>query len=259
MSDHVPQSTPQENRPAGTSPTAPPVSLDKGAGEQPGAVQDAIPGSRPDAGTRADSVHYQQTLTSLPATPAEPADAVRPSWAPPTAHATPPAANPFAPPPAMPPAATPPANPYAPPATQHAGPEPVPPPPIAPTGPGQVPYGYPGTASAYGYPGLQQLPPYGTPYPSANGYGWPGMPPMPSNGMGTASLVLGILSAVLFVLWPLALIMGVLAIIFGILGRAKAKRGEATNPGMALAGLICGGAGIAIVAGFIGIIIAVNT
>ncbi|MEU2438543.1 DUF4190 domain-containing protein [Streptomyces rubradiris] len=177
-----------------------------------------------------------------------------------------PAPNPFAPPSAEPTAQAPysfpdsgPApvpNPFAPPApalgptaqvhpfAQPVGPEPVPPPPIAPDGPGQVPYGYPGTVPAYGYPGPPHAPYAAAPYPVGNGYGWPGMQAPPSNGMGTASLVLGILADVGFLAWPLALVLGILAIVFGALGRGKAKRGEATNPGVALAGLICGATGV---------------
>ncbi|MCE0446134.1 hypothetical protein LT493_18655 [Streptomyces tricolor] len=78
----------------------------------------------------------------------------------------------------------------------------MPPPPIAPDGPGQVPYGYPGP---------QQAPYGGAPYPVGHGYAWPGMQPPPSNGMGTASLVLGIISAVGFLMWPVALVLGILA------------------------------------------------
>ncbi|MGW2637887.1 DUF4190 domain-containing protein, partial [Streptomyces sp. NPDC001348] len=132
-------------------------------------------------------------------------------------------ANPFAPP-----AATAPQPPYA----------PVPPPPISPDGPGQLPYGYPG-GPGYGYP----VGP-GQGYPAGHGYGWPGTQPLPSNGMGTAALSLGILAAVCFWLWPLAIVLGILAVIFGVIGRGKARRGEATNGGQALAGVICGVAGI---------------
>nr|WP_202515717.1 DUF4190 domain-containing protein [Streptomyces sp. SID161] len=176
--------------------------------------------------------------------------------------------NPFAPP-APAPAA--PANHFAPPAPP-AGPygwtEPVPPPPIAPDGPGQVPYGYPGTEAAYGYPGAPHAPgpagyapgPAGyAPGPAGYGYGWPGMPPVPSNGMGTAALVLGILSAVGFLAWPIALVLGILAVVFGSLGRGKAKRGEATNPGMALAGIICGATGLVLAVGFFVLVVVVNT
>ena len=63
------------------------------------------------------------------------------------------------------------------------------------------------------------------------------------NGLGIASLVLGVLA-----IFPLDLLFlpGILAIIFGILGRRRAKRGEATNGGMALAGALCGLLGLLI-------------
>ncbi|MEU9589886.1 hypothetical protein AB0D84_09165 [Streptomyces sp. NPDC048193] len=158
--------------------------------------------------------------------------------------ATPPAggADPFAPPgvaaPTSGPFAAPlPAPPY--PGQDQA----VPPPPIAPDGPGQVPYGYPG---GYGHPGQG-----GYAGPQSQGYyGWPGMGPMPSNGMGTAGLVLGIVAAVVFCLWPAAIVLGVLGVVFGALGRGKARSGEATNPGQALAGIICGTVGIVLGIGF---------
>ncbi|MEU0007407.1 DUF4190 domain-containing protein [Streptomyces sp. NPDC006314] len=247
-------------------------------------VQESIPTGRqsPAAGRISGSVHDQQTLTSLPAAPGGPAGAVPAPWASPADSVAPPA-NPSAPPagPFVPPAAPPPANPYAPPAAPanpyapptapaatgspfappappaawDGGAEPVPPPPIAPDGPGQVPYGYPGGPSAYGYPGQPQ-PTYGGPYPAPNGYGWPGVQPAPSDGMGTASLVLGILASLGFLVWPVALVLGILAIIFGAIGRGKANRGEATNPGVALAGLICGAAGIVLVIGLFAFAIA---
>lgn len=120
--------------------------------------------------------------------------------------------------------------------------EPVPPPPVGPEGPGRPPYGY---DYGYGYPayGPQQVPHH---HHGGPGYGWPVMPLAPSNGMGTAGLVLGILSALVFCLWPLAIVLGVLGVVFGALGRRKARRGEATNAGQALAGIICGAVGIAL-------------
>ncbi|MET8410605.1 DUF4190 domain-containing protein [Streptomyces sp. NPDC005195] len=153
-------------------------------------------------------------------------------------------------------------NPFAPPAGHTPYPrasagEPVPPPPIGPEGPGQAPYGY-----GYGYPpygppgaGHQGAPGYpGVPgYPGATGYGWPAMPLAPSNGMGTAGLVVGIISAVVFCLWPVAFVLGILGVIFGVVGRRRAGRGEATNPGQALAGIICGAVGIALSIGMIAI------
>ncbi|QTE01230.1 DUF4190 domain-containing protein [Streptomyces cyanogenus] len=227
-----------------------------GSFDGPAPVRDAVPAP--------GSVHDQQTLTSLPA--AGSADAGRAAWANPAGGFAPsapgptaPQPNPFARPasaqqpnPFAPPAPAPQGNPFA----AHGGAEPVPPPPIAPDGPGQVPYGYPGTTPAYGYPGPQQA--AYAPYPNGTGYAWPGMQAPPSNGMGTASLVLGIISAVGFILWPLALVLGILALIFGGIGRGKASRGEATNPGVALAGIICGAAGIVLVLGLFALFIAVD-
>ncbi|MHA5051708.1 DUF4190 domain-containing protein [Streptomyces sp. SD15] len=168
------------------------------------------------------SVDHQPTVTSLPATGT------------PSHHPQPrPWDNPFAPPAAHAPHPRP------------APGEPVPPPPIAPEGPGQIPYGY-GYGQGYpayappqaGHPGLPGYP-GGVP-----GHGWPAMPLPPSNGVGTAALVLGIVAAAMFCLWPLAIVAGILAVIFGVIGRRKARRGEATNPGHALAGIICGAVGI---------------
>lgn len=149
--------------------------------------------------------------------------------------------------------------------------EPVPPPPVSPEGPGQLPtpYGYGGFAGhpgpqgfaggggyagyghpGYGYPGQQM--PGGPP-----GYGWPAMPMAPANGIGVAGLVLGIISAAGFCLWPLAIVLGILAVIFGAVGRGKAKRGEATNGGQALAGIICGAVGIVLGSALLVILIVV--
>lgn len=205
-----PSKDPQDNGAAGASPEpnpwAPPA--------------DEAPSRAPGAPTP-PSVHNQPTVVALPGTGA-------PSHPQPHPHPqSPPQSwdNPFASPAAGPP--------------PHPVPgEPVPPPPIAPEGPGQVSYGY-----GYGYPAY---PTPGAGYPGAPGYGWPMMPPAPSNGMGTAGLVLGIISAVVFCLWPVAIILGILAVIFGVLGRRKARHGEANNPGQALAGIICGAVGIAL-------------
>lgn len=204
------------------------------------------------------SVHDHRTVTSMPgadgtapvqdspppsqpwanpfAPPSAPASGTTDPFGPPETLRHGPAADPFAPP-----------NPFAPP----TGPTPyaaqrghVPPPPIAPDGPGQVPYGYPG--GGYGHPAA---PPQGY-------YGWPGMHPLPSNGMGTAGLILGILSALVFCLWPLAIVLGILGVIFGAVGRGKARRGVATNPGQALAGIICGAVGIALGIGMVVLLIA---
>jgi hypothetical protein len=131
----------------------------------------------------------------------------------------------------------------------------VPPPPIAPGGPAQPaagPYGYPAAPSAP-QPGPVVGPGVGDPYggypgyPGYQNYGQTAWQSAPANGMGTTAMVLGILSVCLFCLYGVVgIILGVLALIFGILGRKRAQRGEATNSGMALAGIILGSVGIVI-------------
>ncbi|WP_307835240.1 DUF4190 domain-containing protein [Streptomyces adelaidensis] len=266
-------SQPEDTVPGSASASAPApaakVLLDKPVGpadppERPASVEPATPAPRDPWAAPADapapvpsSVHDQQTVISIPgADPTAPTQPQAPAQPHPWA-----APNPFAPPggPQPPGAQTPPpANPFATPAapgihgthgTQGA---PVPPPPISPEGPGQVPYGYPQYPAHTGYPGAHSHPMPGYPAP---GYAWPLMPPPPSNGMGIAAMVIGICAAVLFCLWPLAILLGIMAVIFGFVGRAKARRGEATNPGHALAGIICGFVGILLGIAFIVLLI----
>ncbi|MFF7727607.1 DUF4190 domain-containing protein [Streptomyces sp. NPDC008001] len=139
--------------------------------------------------------------------------------------------------------------------------------PLAPTGPGtpsayrspydQTSYGMPNRSSAA--PGAapygMQTPPYGQGLygPGAyqpGAYGYPAapfyMPPAPSNGLGLAALVLGIVGTVLAPTVVLGAVLGILAVVFGAVGRAKVRKGEATNPGQALAGLILGGVGLVV-------------
>jgi hypothetical protein len=63
------------------------------------------------------------------------------------------------------------------------------------------------------------------------------------NGMGIAALVLGIIGTVSglvpFFFW-LAGILGLIALILGLAGRGRAKRGEATNKGVATFGAVLG-------------------
>ncbi|MFI1659518.1 DUF4190 domain-containing protein [Streptomyces sp. NPDC020472] len=143
----------------------------------------------------------------------------------------------------------------------------VPPPPVAPGGPAATPgYGYPAAAppsGGYGYPTAATTPPS----PAATGYGYPGYgsghaqpgqpgwAQSPSNGMGTTAMVLGIIAVAGFCMYGLGVILGVLALIFGIIGMKKAARGEATNRGMALAGVVLGSIGILVSAVFLGFII----
>ncbi|MEU6847111.1 DUF4190 domain-containing protein [Streptomyces sp. NPDC046716] len=200
----------------------------------PWAPPQSVPLSK--ASDATPDLHDRQTVTSMPLAPGP--------QAPPPPQ---PAPAPYAPPPAP---------------QDHS---PVPPPPISPEGPGQpVPgaqYGYPGPQ--YGYPGPQygqQAPQYPAPYGAPQNYAYWGqqsmMPAQPSNGLGVAAMVLGIVSDVLFLMWPIAILCGILAIVFGAMGRGKARRGEAANPGQALAGIICGSVGIVLAVGFVAAIIA---
>ncbi|MEW5813191.1 MAG: DUF4190 domain-containing protein [Actinomycetota bacterium] len=105
--------------------------------------------------------------------------------------------------------------------------EPPPPPPYGPS-----PYGPP--------PGSYPPPYYG-------GYsGYPGPPPAsaPKNGLGTAALILAIIGVVLC--WSIAggIVLGLSAVIIGFLARGRVKRGEATNGGVAIAGIVLGAVAI---------------
>ncbi|MGH4014012.1 MAG: DUF4190 domain-containing protein [Pseudonocardiaceae bacterium] len=70
--------------------------------------------------------------------------------------------------------------------------------------------------------------------------------PRSRNGFGIAALVLGLFALLLS--WTIigGIIFGILALIFGLLGRARAKRGEATNGGLSVAGAVLGVLGLLI-------------
>lgn len=107
-----------------------------------------------------------------------------------------------------------------------------------PEGQGSRPYGQPAGPDQPGY-GQQ---PYGQQPYGQQPYGHdPGR--RPRNGFGIAALVLGILAVLSGFLFVGAL-FGIAAIVLGVLGRGRAKRGEATNGGMALAGIVLGVVGI---------------
>jgi hypothetical protein len=109
-------------------------------------------------------------------------------------------------------------------------------------GHGASPYGeQPPAGQGHGGQGYGNPEYGGQPYGAAP-YGDPGAfggSPSPRNGLGVAALVLGILGLVssLFVVGGL---LGLVAIVLGVLGRGRAKRREATNGGMALAGILTG-------------------
>jgi hypothetical protein len=94
--------------------------------------------------------------------------------------------------------------------------------------------------------------PAGSGVPPAPAYSYSGVPPAaPRNGLGIAALVLGILSLPGILTIVLGIILGLLAVIFGFIGQGRAKRGEATNYGMAIAGAVTGAIGLLVSVGFI--------
>ncbi|MGW1276256.1 DUF4190 domain-containing protein [Streptomyces tsukubensis] len=75
----------------------------------------------------------------------------------------------------------------------------------------------------------------------------PAPPRPPRNGMGVTALVLGIIGIILglaVILFWLSWLPALLALIFGIIGVSHARKGTATNKGMALGGVIMGSAGL---------------
>jgi len=84
------------------------------------------------------------------------------------------------------------------------------------------------------YPGSYPPPP---PQPYA-GYAPP--PAAPKNGLGITALVLAIIGLVFC--WTVAggVILGLAAVIIGFVARGRVKRGQATNGGVAIAGIVLG-------------------
>jgi hypothetical protein len=84
------------------------------------------------------------------------------------------------------------------------------------------------------YPGSYPPPP---PQPYS---GFTPPPTGPRNGLGIAALVIAIIGLVFC--WTVAggVILGVAAVIMGFVGRGRVKRGEATNGGVAIAGIVLG-------------------
>ncbi len=113
-----------------------------------------------------------------------------------------------------------------PPSDPQPDPQPVPPPPGGPAMPPPPP----------------GVPAYGAPAVSV------GAPP--SNGLGTAALIMGILQ-----FFCLGTIGSILAVVFGKIGMNKAARGEATNGGVAKAGFWLGIVGL--ILSVLGIILAI--
>lgn len=88
----------------------------------------------------------------------------------------------------------------------------------------------------WGQPGVPQAPQgWGPGYPPP---GYPPYGPPPGNRLGSSSLTIGILS-IFF-----CGVGGIAAIILGILGLQRANRGEATNRGSSIAGIVLGSVAI---------------
>jgi heme/copper-type cytochrome/quinol oxidase subunit 2 len=99
--------------------------------------------------------------------------------------------------------------------------------------PGYGPYGYP---------------PYGYPPPYAYGPQWAQQ--AGTNGMAIASMVLGIL----WIYW----VGSVLALIFGYVARSQLKRRPQQGGGMAVAGIVLGWIGVAVLIIVIVVAVSVN-
>jgi hypothetical protein len=101
------------------------------------------------------------------------------------------------------------------------------------------------------YDPYAQQPTSGQPY-AAQQYGYTVPPnvayggqPSTQNTLGLLALIFGILSIPLaFCCGLFSVPLGIAGVALGIVGIRKATQGQATNRGMALAGAICGGAGI---------------
>ncbi len=80
--------------------------------------------------------------------------------------------------------------------------------------------------------------------------GYPGAPAQQLNSKGMWAMIMGIISICIFWIPFLYLVtavpLSILAIVFGAKGRGLAARGLASNPGQALAGVICGSIGAAL-------------
>jgi hypothetical protein len=106
-----------------------------------------------------------------------------------------------------------------------------------------------------------------TPPPDESQQGQPAPPPppvggapgpggqQPSNGLGLAAMIVGIVSIPLVCCFYLGIPGGIVAVILGFLGKQKADRGEATNRGQAMAGIITGA--VALLLGILAIVLIV--
>lgn len=80
------------------------------------------------------------------------------------------------------------------------------------------------------------------PYPPAPHpyWGFSAAPTNPKNGLGIASLVVAIVALVVSVTVVGGVVLGFVAVIFGLAAHARVRRGEATNGGVAMTGIVLG-------------------
>lgn len=130
--------------------------------------------------------------------------------------------------------------------------------PNQPPQPAQPPpsQGYPQQPTAGGYPPPPQPQYQPGAYPPAPPQPYSGFTPPPAapkNGMGITALVLAIIGLVTSASVVLGIVLGLVAVILGFMARGRVKRGEATNGGVALAGILLGL--LSIIAGVVFIVI----
>jgi hypothetical protein len=123
------------------------------------------------------------------------------------------------------------------------------------------PYGHPTSGQPYGHPTSGQ--PYGQdpyaqqPYGAAPGYPNAGFPQTlgQQNTLGLVSMILGIAAIPLLCCLYLGIPVGIAALVTGFLGRQKATQGQASNPGQAMTGMICGA--VAVVLGLLLLVLSI--
>jgi Domain of unknown function (DUF4190) len=89
------------------------------------------------------------------------------------------------------------------------------------------------------------MPPHNPSYnPGPAGFAPYAPPQHPRNGLGITALALGIVAVIASITVIGGIVLGIIAIVLGFLGRSRAKKGQATNGGVALAGIITGAVGL---------------
>ncbi|MGV0742769.1 DUF4190 domain-containing protein [Mycolicibacterium sp. XJ870] len=127
-------------------------------------------------------------------------------------------------------------------------PQPAPTPPPYPYG--TYPGGYPPPSPYAGYPPPQSgYPPQQSGYAPQQFRAARG----PSNGLGIAALVTAIIG--LLLVWSVigGLVLGAAAVILGFIAHGRCKRGEATNAGVAISGIVLGSLAVLLSVVFIAI------